>query len=86
MKYVIGWNEEKNEIEFEPSQVFNAGGKFYTLTKKSIVEFELKAEGEEIHSSLNGCITHLKDKIDTEDFINLASLLYSWGMYNGVRG
>ena len=86
MKYIISWKEETNEIKFEPSQVFNAEGKIYTLQKISIVEFVLKSEGGEIHSSLNGCIEHLKDEIDTEDLINLASLLYTWGMYNGVHG
>ena len=85
MKYFIGWKEENNEIEFKPSQVFNAKGKTYILQKISIEEFVLKSEGEEIHSTLNGCIEHLKDEIDTDDLINLAFLLYSWGMYNGAR-
>jgi hypothetical protein len=86
MKYIISWKEEENTIKFEPSQIFNAEGKVYTLKKISIVEFVLKSENEETHSSLGGCLERLKNEMDTEDFINLASLLYTWGMYNGVHG
>jgi hypothetical protein len=86
MKYIISWKEEENTFKFEPSQVFNAEGKVYILKKISNEEFVLKSENEETHSSLGGCLNRLKNEMDTEDFINIASLLYFWGIYNGVHG
>lgn len=86
MKYIFDWQEGTNEIVFTPSELFNKGGKKYTLSKISIVEFILKSDTEEIHSTLDGCIQHLAEVMDTDDLINLASFMYTWGMYTGVKG
>lgn len=86
MKYIFDWNEGTNEVIFTPSELFNKGGKKYTLSRISVVEFVLKSDTEEIHSTLNGCIQHLAEGMDTNDLIDLSSFLYTWGMYTGVKG
>ena len=85
MKYIFEWQEGTNEIVFTPSELFNKNGKKYTLSKISIVEFVLKSDTEEIHSTLGGCVQHLAEEMDTRDLIDLASFLYNWGMYTGIR-
>lgn len=86
MKYIFDWQEGTNEIVFTPSKLFNKGGKKYVLSKISIVEFVLKSDTKEIHSSLGGCLQHIAKDLDADDLINLASVLYTWGMYKGVKG
>ena len=82
-KYCITWEEETNTIIFEPYSD-NKEGQFMKLSRVSIVEYVLTAEYR-ISSTLAGCIEYIKDKLTKEDFVSLASLLYSWGQYNGAK-
>ena len=81
--YCITWEEETNTIIFEPYSD-NKEGQFMELSRVSIVEYVLTAEYR-ISSTLAGCIEYIKDKLTKEDFVSLASLLYSWGQYNGAK-
>lgn len=83
-KYVIMWNEKNNTIEVDPSES-NVGGKSYVIKRDSVVTFELISGEHKTMTTIGGCVEYLAKDLDKEDLISLASLLYSWGQYNGAR-
>ena len=83
-KYIFLWNEENNSLIFEPTKN-NPDGKRYELTRENIVTYHLDTGVTKITSNLDGCIEYVKDKLEKEDCLSLASMLYSWGQYIGAR-
>ena len=82
--YTFEWEEKTNTILLKPT-TNNKGGLIYRLSKKDFCTFVLETAEKKIEASIDACLEYLKDEMDTEDLINLASLLYAWGMYNGAR-
>ena len=80
--FFITWEEEKNALLIRPSE---AGFKQYILTKENIVSFNLEYDGTKITSTLDGILEYLCEKLTKEDALSLASMLYSWGQYNGAK-
>jgi hypothetical protein len=82
--YTFEWEEKTNTILFKPNGN-NKGGITYRLYKKDFCTFILETAEKKIETNLDSCILYLKDELEKDDFISLASFLYSWGQYNGAR-
>lgn len=82
--YTFEWEEKTNIILLKPT-TNNKGGLIYRLSKKDFCTFILETAEKKIETSLDACLEYLKDEMEKDDFISLASILYSWGQYNGAR-
>ena len=82
--YTFEWEEKTNTILFNPNGN-NKSGTTYRLSRKDFSTFILETSEMKIEASIDSCILYLKDKMEKEDLISLASFLYTWGQYNGAR-